>query len=70
MSDYKKADWMPIWDGLYWRFINKHRDFFAANPRLSMMTGHLNRMGDEKLQTHLDNAEQFLVKLDGEKSAV
>ncbi len=60
MSDYKKADWMPIWDGLYWRFIHKHKSFFAGNPRLAMMTSHLKRMNDDTLQTHLDTAEDFL----------
>jgi len=64
MSDYKKADWMPIWDGLYWRFIHKHRDFFAGNPRLAMMTSHLKRMSDEKLNQHLRTADQFLNQLD------
>jgi len=60
MSDYGKADWMPIWDGLYWRFIHKHRDFFANNPRLALMTSHLKRMSDDKLQSHLDTANDFL----------
>lgn len=26
-----------FWDGLSWRFISKHREFFAGNPRLSVM---------------------------------
>lgn len=60
MSDYKNADWMPIWDGLYWRFIHKHQTFFRANPRLSMMTSHLKQMSESTLQTHLDNANRFL----------
>lgn len=60
MSDYKKADWMPIWDGLYWRFIHKHRDFFAGNPRLAVMTSHLKRMSDKTLQAHLNKSGDFL----------
>ena len=23
-----------LWDGLFWRFMDKHRDFFIKNPRL------------------------------------
>lgn len=37
MSDYKKDDWQPIWDGLFWRFMDKHRDFFLSSPRLRML---------------------------------
>lgn len=59
MSDYKKGEWCDTWDGLYWRFIHKHQDFFKSNPRLAVMTSHLKRMSDEKLQTHLNNAENF-----------
>ena len=37
MSNYKKDSWCDIWDALYWDFINKERDFFKKNPRMSMM---------------------------------
>lgn len=63
MSDYKKAAWMDTWDGLYWRFIHKHRDFFGGNARLAMMTSHLKRMPADKLQAHINNAEAFLTTL-------
>ena len=63
MSDFKKGDWCPIWDALYWNFIAKHRDFFSSNPRMSVMTGQLDRMGD-KLQQHQRTAEAFLSRLD------
>ncbi|HMP16961.1 MAG TPA: hypothetical protein PKD72_08070, partial [Gemmatales bacterium] len=62
MSNYSKGPWCPIWDGLYWRFIAKHRDFFRKNPRLSMMSSQLDRMGD-KLQNHQLRAEAFLASL-------
>lgn len=29
MSDYKKGVWQQIWDGLFWRFMDTHRDFFC-----------------------------------------
>ena len=31
MMDFKKGDWCNIMDGLYWRFINKHRNFFKKS---------------------------------------
>lgn len=63
MSHYKQGDWCNIWDGLYWRFIDKHKDFFKKNPRLSMMAIQLQKMDKEKLQKHMKNAEKFLKTL-------
>jgi deoxyribodipyrimidine photolyase-related protein len=64
MSDFPRGDWCPIWDGLYWRFILKHRDFFERNPRLSVMASQLKKMGPDKLAGHLKIAETFLNLLD------
>jgi len=64
MSDYNGGDWEATWDGLFWRFIHKHPDFFESNPRLSMMYRTWQRMPEEKQSTHLENAEAFLGKLD------
>jgi deoxyribodipyrimidine photolyase-related protein len=63
MSDFSRGDWCPVWDGLYWRFIHRHRDFFARNPRLSIMASQLDRMGGEKLAGHLRTAEDYLNQL-------
>jgi deoxyribodipyrimidine photolyase-related protein len=62
MSDFKRGDWCEVWDGLYWRFMAKHRSFFEKNPRMSVMTKQLDRMGS-KLQQHQKNAEKFLKQL-------
>jgi len=64
MSNFKKGPWCPIWDALYWRFISKHREFFKANPRMSVMVGQLDKMGD-KLSEHQRIAEDFLKRLHG-----
>ena len=63
MSDYKTGDWADVWDGLFWRFINVHQDFFKANFRMSMMYHSYQRMEDEKKAKHLGNAELFLDKM-------
>jgi deoxyribodipyrimidine photolyase-related protein len=62
MSRFRKGTWCPIWDALYWRFIHKHQDFFAANPRMSVMTAQCRRMGT-RLDAHLKTAETFLEEL-------
>lgn len=41
MSDYKKGPWVDIWDGLFWRFMDKHQDLFKSNPRTAVLLGHL-----------------------------
>lgn len=60
MSDFKKGDWCPIWDGLYWRFIDQHKAFFLKNPRLSMMARLVEQMDGDKLKQHYHHAETFL----------
>ena len=64
MSDYPKGDWQPIWDGLYWNFIDKQKDFFLGNPRMSMMARLFDKMAPEKKETHLKNAASFFDQLD------
>ncbi|MBL8817663.1 MAG: cryptochrome/photolyase family protein [Planctomyces sp.] len=62
MSNFRRGHWCSVWDGLYWRFIHRHREFFASNPRMAMMVSQCDRMG-EKLTAHLRTAEQFLEQL-------
>jgi deoxyribodipyrimidine photolyase-related protein len=64
MSDHKKGPWCPIWDALYWRFIDRHSDFFANNPRMAMMVKMKDKLG-AKLTEHHQTAEAFLTKLHG-----
>ncbi len=63
MSDYKKGEWQNVWDGLFWRFMHTHRDFFLQNPRLGMLVRTFDKMPDIKQKAHLNNAEQFLNSL-------
>jgi len=63
MSDFPKGDWCETWDGLFWTFIAAHQEFFSKNPRLSMMTKQIDRMGQAKLEKHQDAAQAFLKSL-------
>ncbi len=60
MSDYKKAPWCDTVDGLYWRFIDKHRRFFSENPRLALMPKALDRLDGKRRTRIFDAAETFL----------
>lgn len=63
MSHYKSGPWCDVWDGLYWRWIWKHHDALAKNPRWAMMCSMAKKMDDDKRRRHLDNAERFLDQL-------
>jgi len=63
MSDYPKGEWQKIWDGLFWRFMHVHREFFEQNPRLGMLIRTFDKMDLQKQKTHLKNAEKFLKNL-------
>ena len=60
MSDYPKGDWTEVMDGLYWRFVAKHRNVLATNPRLAMMTRTLDRLDPKRLKRISDRAEAFI----------
>jgi len=63
MSNYPNGEWQQIWDGLFWRFMDVHRETFAKNPRSSMLLRTLDKMSGEKRSAHLAAAEGFLDKL-------
>ena len=60
MSDYSKGPWCDTADGLYWRFIDKHREFFAGNPRLALMPRALDRIDSDRRTRIFDAAETFI----------
>lgn len=63
MSDYPKGEWQEIWDGLFWRFLDKQRETFRKNPRWAMLISTWDKMPLEKKEAHLARAEAFLAKL-------
>jgi len=63
MSNYEKGDWQQVCNGLFWRFMHLHRDFFLQNPRLGMLIGTFDKMSKEKKDAHLVNAEKYLSSL-------
>ena len=60
MMDFKKGEWCNTMDGLYWRFINRNRNFFLKNPRLSMMVRIFDKMKAERKKLILAEAEKFI----------
>ena len=66
MSNYKKGDWQPTWDGLFWTFMDKHRDFFLSNPRLGMLIRTFDKMKPETKEIHFESAKEFFKIIDNE----
>lgn len=56
MSDYPKDEWCDDWDALFWSFISRQREFFVAQPRLTMMVRNLDKMDETRRSTHLKRA--------------
>lgn len=60
MSDFGGGEWTTIWDGLFWRFVAKHRNFYAQNPRYKLSVDLLERMDNAKRERLLNAAENYL----------
>ena len=63
MSDYPKGDWQPIWDALFWRFMDVHRMFFIKNPRLGLLIKTFDKMTVERKNELHITADHFLIQL-------
>ncbi|MGQ9845854.1 MAG: cryptochrome/photolyase family protein [Caldisericia bacterium] len=63
MGDFKNGKWQIIWDGLFWRFINKHRNFFLSNNRSKFFIKVFDEMPEDKKRVLLEEAENYLKNL-------
>jgi deoxyribodipyrimidine photolyase-related protein len=63
MGNWQKGDWQVVWDGLFWRFMDKHRTLFTRNPRMGMLLNTFDKMDPKRKNTLLANAEAFLLAL-------
>ncbi|GGD44440.1 cryptochrome/photolyase family protein [Sinisalibacter lacisalsi] len=55
-------------NALYWHFLTRHRDRFAANHRMRPMFANLDRMDAATRDAVLDRAEAILIGMDAGKS--
>ncbi len=63
MSNYRNGEWQEVWDALFWRFMDVHRDFFLKNPRLGMLVRTFDKMPEEKRNGLVNMATEYLEKL-------
>lgn len=59
MSNYPKGGWTEIWDGLFWRFLHKHRNVFASNPRTLALI-HLLGKNEHNILPKISKADRWL----------
>lgn len=59
MSNYPKGTWVPIWDGLFWQFIEKHKKLFSENPRTKPLIS-LFKKNEKTTQAKIKIANEWL----------
>jgi deoxyribodipyrimidine photolyase-related protein len=62
ISTYPKADWSDEVDGLYWRFVQKHKNYFDRAQKLYVMTKNLERLTAERQEVLWKAANAFLAR--------
>ncbi len=63
MGDFAPGPWQQTWDGLFWRFMNTHRQVLKKNPRMRMLISTFDKMAPQKQQSLLEAAEQWLCSI-------
>lgn len=61
-SDYERGLWSDIWDGLYWRFVEKHASVFKQTPSMRSAVQRLERLDPDHRRIVGYRAEDFLNK--------
>lgn len=61
MSNYSKGEWTEIWDGLFWRFLQKHDSLFSSNNRM-MNLMHMLKKNLSTITPKIHKAEIWLAE--------
>ncbi len=62
ISTYTKGEWCQEVDGLYWRFVDKHQDFFNKRPKLAVVVKKLLHLPSEQKEQLWKAADAFLLR--------
>ncbi len=63
MSHYPEGEWCNVWDGLFWNYVERHRDTLAKNPRTSVLVKSLARVNPDRRRIITYRAQDFLDSL-------
>lgn len=61
-SDYGRGEWSDIWDGLYWEFVELHKESFKSSPGLRAATHRLSRLDADHRRIIGYRAKDFLAR--------
>ena len=61
-SDYQRGEWCNVWDGLYWRFIEKHKATLKKTPKMRAVVHRLDSLDADQKRIISYRAEDFLTK--------
>jgi len=59
-SHYNKGDWCDVWDGLYWRCVEKNSERFSKNQQMKVAVNQLKRLNKDRGRVIGYRAEDFL----------
>lgn len=62
MSNYERGVWSDVWDGLFWRFVEKHHSLLAHNPQTRVMVQRLERLDADRKRIIGYRADDFLAR--------
>ncbi len=60
LSSYQRGQWSDIWDGLYWRFIDKHGEQLKHHKSMRPAVQRLSRLDADRRRIINYRAEDFL----------
>ena len=62
MSDYPKGDWCKVWDGLYWRTVDRLKDRLSQNHRMIPILRGLEKLDANRRTEIFQQAEAFVLR--------
>lgn len=60
VSNYQRDVWSDVWDGLYWRFIEKNAEKFSKDKTLRVLVSQLQALDPDRRRIISYRAEDFL----------
>lgn len=59
---YQRGEWSDIWDGLYWDFVDEHKESFKSSPSLRAATQRLGRLDADHRRIIGYRAQDFIAR--------
>lgn len=62
MTGYAKGEWCDVWDGLYWRFVERNRTALARNSKTKSLVHGLDKLDSDRHRIIRYRADDFLAQ--------